>query len=172
MGNGEIDVAIGPFGAREPELTSVVFAHDRMVGVVRDDHPFTRTMPTPEAWAAATHVVVSPSSDVVSAVQGEIRSWKSDARIAFSLPYISVVPYIVENRDTVVTMSRVMALRLQEEKHPIAIIEPPITTPARELKLVWHKEVGESPAQQWLRQRVISLLAILATRWSIKWEHR
>jgi DNA-binding transcriptional LysR family regulator len=172
MTNGELDMAIGPYQTREPELESVLLAYDRMVGVVRAGHPFAKNMPTPQAYAAASHAVVSPWPDLTNAILKEIRQWKDDAKIDYTVPYPFAVPDLVEGRDTVVTMSRVMALRLQEEKFPIAIVEPPIATPERELKLVWHRDVGQAPAQQWLRQRVISLLALLATRWSVKWEHR
>ncbi len=155
---GEWDVAIGRFPTPLEGLHKRRLFDDRIVCLVRRDHPRIGATLTLEGYVAEAHISVETGApdDQPFTVDDVLRSRGLDRRVVSRLENLAMAPFVVAQTDLVCTaplrtiepFARGLGLRM---------LEPPFETPAFELELVWHASVDADPANQWLRELIASL---------------
>lgn len=152
LGTGEIDLLVG----LPPTLPPGCFAEpaftDRLVCIVRRDHPLGRARFTLDAFTRLGHVEValyglSTGVDEALARANRVRT------IALTIAHFATAPFVVLETDLVATIPLRLA-RVFAAKYPLRILAPPLALPRPALRQVWHVRSAEDPGTLLLRQLV------------------
>jgi len=125
---------------------------EKWVCTMRKGHPMVGKSPTLDRYASVEHLLVSAT--------GKRRNWIDDAmadrgrtrRVVYTMPTYGPAPLILETTDLILTCPASVAREF--ERNVGTLVSPcPLETPQamRSVHMVWHKRLGNHPAQQWLR---------------------
>src|SRR2546427_12208410 len=105
LDSGELDVAIGTFGAVGERFGSAAVLEDRFVAVMRRGHPTGRGKLSAEAFGTLPHIEISSSGDDTGFLDRSLVTRGARRRIAVRLPYLSA-GVVLGRSDMVATLSR------------------------------------------------------------------
>ncbi|MEZ5802096.1 MAG: LysR family transcriptional regulator [Rhizobiaceae bacterium] len=145
----EIDMAVSFGLAHGSTILAEPVMQDRMVCVVRRDHPFAASRPSIEAFLAAKHVRVSMSPTDLRFVDDVLVAGDNKRTVALNLPHWLVVPRILHETDLVAVMPERLFLALADDR--LAACELPFASSAFAWSLYWHRRQDRNPAIRWLR---------------------
>jgi DNA-binding transcriptional LysR family regulator len=171
---GELDVAIVPEveGARSERavltaggLVRRTILRDGLVCLLRGDHPaLGRARRAPrlslEAYAAASHIVVSPSGAGPGPVDHALEQRGLHRRVALRIPAFYSALAISEASDLILTAPTSLA-RLVPAGSALVAVAPPLPLPEHGLQLMWHERFSSDPGQRWLREVLVEVAASL-----------
>ncbi len=166
---GEVDVAITPLidktddepaedGA--PGLLRTKLLRDRFACLLRADHPVLggrrRGAPAAlslDAYAALSHVLVSPRGEGRGLVDHALEKHGLRRRIALRIPHFYSALAIVEKSDLVLTAPAALS-RLVPRDLPVVTLRPPLRLPRHTVNLTWHERFSKDDGHAWLRRLV------------------
>lgn len=137
-----VDDAIGP------ELRTQALFRDRLVAVVRNEHPLARGTLTAKRYKEARHVIVSRSGFEEDAVDRPFLPDDLTRRIASAVSGFAAALALARNADLVATVP---------ELHTAALREGMVSQPVPGAKtgftvsMLWHPRLDSDPAHRWLR---------------------
>ena len=151
-GSIDLDIGVGDFAA--PDLRTAVLYHERLVGIVRTDHPLgRRRAPTLAELCEHPHVSASrrgrargPLDDALDAaglrrhVAAVVPTFAAAALMVASGRYVGLIPERL-------AVQHGPALSLRRVPIPVALPEP-------DIRLYWHARLDADPAQRWLRETI------------------
>lgn len=147
--DGTVDLETGVVtGEMGPELRVQALFHDRLIGVVRADHPLSAGEVTPALYAAGNHILVSR--------RGLEREPIDEALEALGL--VRTVVTVVAGFATAVALSRESDLIASvPERHTgnlrcgMYSFPLPVEAPEFTVSMIWHPRLHADPAHRWLR---------------------
>lgn len=146
---GRVDLETGVIEPTSgPELRSQALFRDRLVGVVRQEHPLAHGTVTLEAYLGARHVVVSRSGFDEDAVDAPFLPAGQARRIACAASGFAPALALARFSDLVASVP---------ERHTAALWEGmasfplPVPTQAFTVSMLWHPRLDADPAHRWLR---------------------
>jgi DNA-binding transcriptional LysR family regulator len=165
---GRSDLVIGAFGRTPDRFDCEVLFRDRLVWVLRADHPAAAQPLTIESLAALPHLVVA-AADAADMIQGsvlehgverrvamddnvlsdELAARGLDRVVALTLPDMHSALAIVARSDMATAAPRGLA-QVFGEALGLKTMEPPYPSPPRDIVALWRKD-HDGPALQWLR---------------------
>jgi DNA-binding transcriptional LysR family regulator len=153
LDSGVIDVAVAHLRALPAHLDSMVLLRDPFVMIARRGHPLGCRSPSIEAYAALSHVLVSPRGDTSGAIDRALADFGLKRRIALLVATYLALPAVLTASDLVATVPRRTARQIA------AIAEIEITPLALDLSvpvsMAWHRRAASEPAQVWFRSLLI-----------------
>lgn len=149
---GIVHLYLGVLGQTERALVTKPLFQDRFRVVVRRGHSLSDAMSL-EAYAAASHVLVSPRREAGSVVTRALAELGHARRIAIEVPYFSLVPALLAESELVATLPERLAEHFADE-HPVDLLEPPLALRDIQVGMAWHPTFDADPAQLWLRDVV------------------
>jgi len=111
---------------------------------------------TLKTFIALPHVLVSPWGEKKGVVDQVLTTMQLDRHIALQLPSLLVAPYTLVNTDMLLTMPKLMAIKLAQQEL-LTIFDAPIDVPDYQLNLYWHKLNSSKASHLWLRNIVKEL---------------
>ena len=148
---GDSDLAIGIYGDLPPELKTLPIITDRLVCVVREDHPGVGRRLSLERFVALSHVQVAPRGQPGGYVDEQLK-----ARVCRAVPFFQVALEMTAGSDHVLTISERIARRAAP-RLGLRLLEPPLPLEPFALSLVWHPRFDGDPAHRWLRERFVAV---------------
>jgi DNA-binding transcriptional LysR family regulator len=166
---GRADLVIGSFTELPPGIRRTRLLREDEVIAVRTGHPLTRGRMTQERLLEFPHVVVEPAGTMESATDGfpdEERNGKrvsvesalcefqcgrigSARRATVCLPnFAAAVPFL-QLSDMVAMLPRRSALWAAAHA-PLALLDPPHTSIAVEIEMLWVEGADQDEGLQWL----------------------
>lgn len=150
--SGEADLVIDYQVPDDPELTSERLVDDRLVCLMRHDHPFSRERLTIEDLGRLQHVAPETAVnrfflDVFLKSKGITRN------IVVRAPTVISMPILVENSDLVCTISELLADVIAQPER-LRRFPAPLPDPTFPLFMIWHHTRDSDPANIWLREFV------------------
>jgi DNA-binding transcriptional LysR family regulator len=144
---GELDFAIGRFGAARPGFTCELLFEDPYCIVARQGHPRADGRIDQEAWRDIGHVfAVSPSERASDGTAGESIRWLASA------PHWMTVLLMVAETDAIATVPRRLAER-HAERLGLQVLDPPFEPNVIAVSVLRRAGVADAGAD-WLLQQV------------------
>jgi DNA-binding transcriptional LysR family regulator len=155
MESGDVDLCITGLQNAIPGLHVRPLYTERMVSVVRRNHPGVGARLTLDKFCSLEHIQVSVRGsgfstriDAALAVLGR----KRHARLA--VPHFLLVPEIVARSDMISALPERLARGYAKV---LRILEPPLDIEGFTVGEMWHERNERDPAQQWLREVLLEL---------------
>jgi DNA-binding transcriptional LysR family regulator len=126
---------------------------DRLVTIVRRDHPVVRRKLSLDAFTSLPHAELAlfgrndDAIDVALARCGRARTVK------YALPHFSALPLVVTETDAIATVGQRVALALAHG-HAIRWVETPLPLAPIAIRQVWHERAASDPGVAFLRALV------------------
>lgn len=153
---GTLDCAVGMFPALPRSIHVQGLRTDHYVCVMRRGHPLTQEMDL-DQFAAASHVLVTPSGMDLGAIDGLLSLQGRTRTIVAVVNHFADALRIVAESDllTCVPSGFIDAHRQTTiAQHELTARVLPFETDKLIYKLVWHERLHSHPAHQWFRSLV------------------
>jgi DNA-binding transcriptional LysR family regulator len=154
---GAIDVAVAHLRGLPTAIESQTLLRDPFVVVVRKDHPLTAETLSIEAYAAQSHVLVSPRGDTSGAIDRILVDLGMRRRIALLVATYLALPAALAASDLVATVPSRTARQIAATAE-VAILPLPLDLEAT-VSMAWHRRAASEPAQAWFRSLLIDAAA-------------
>lgn len=145
-----IDMAIGVYSDLAPEMKRRRLFQDRLVCVVRKEHPQVKKRLSLEQYAALFHVQVAPRGRPGGQLDRMLEERGVKRRVARAVPYFLAALLLVSETDYVLTISERIA-RALGERMGLRVLPLPVPMEPYTLSLIWHPRADGDPAQAWMR---------------------
>ena len=148
---GAMDLAIGAlFGEDKAGRYQQRLFTERLVCVVRADHPEVKETISLEQYVELRHALISPRGRKGGMVEDELGKLGLSRRIALTVPHFLVAPLVVAQTDLVLTLAERLA-RTFAGMLPLRIVSLPLHVPGFSTTQFWHERQNQDPAHAWLR---------------------
>jgi DNA-binding transcriptional LysR family regulator len=174
---GRVDAAIGGFARVPDRFAKEPLFEERLVWVMRADHPMANEPLTIDRLCALPHIIIAMAEDAQvvdgsvvdnglerrviwddGSVQREMSAQGKQRIVALTVPDSHSALSIVSRTDMVAFVPRRLALAFQP--FGLKLKDPPYPTLGGEISLVWRKD-QDSAALTWLRSLILSTAAAL-----------
>jgi len=166
--DGRIDIDIGTFRPRDPEIEVVGLFPQALIAVVRAGHPFAARPATARRYAAQAHVDVQRRPGAPSAVDDALAAlgwrgvwcspWRTPARR----------PVVAARGDFVATLSERLA-RAMAPGLGLVVVPLPFLPRGETVVMAWHPRHAADPAHAWLRRQVLRAIAAAGAARGHRW---
>jgi DNA-binding transcriptional LysR family regulator len=151
--DGRVDLDIGPFRPREPEIEVVDLFPQALIAVVRAGHPFAARPATARRYAAQAHVDVQRRAGAPSAVDDALAALGLARRVVLTVAHASAAPVVAARGDFVATLSERLA-RAMAPGLGLTLVPLPFLPRGEAVVMAWHPRNAADPAHAWLRRQV------------------
>jgi len=158
--NGTLDLAIGYFpDARylPPGLVMEPLSQEGNVVIARRGHPMWRRRLTVERFAKLDHAAVIYRNQLWGLIDNELASRGRRRRLRLALPHCLSVLHAVASSDLVACIQESVVEEFGKDLNLRSCPEP-LGLPPFVLRMVWHRQRDNDPAQVWLRKLIVSKL--------------
>ena len=171
LDTGRVDLAISAYGRVPERLGLHVLLRDRLVWVLRADHPLAQGLLTLDRLATLPHLVRAVTDERTEAMDGMIVEHGLERRVAqdgdgalidalagigrqrqvrLTVPSTHAALAVVGETDLAALVPWRMAVA-SAEHYRLRWMEPPYPGPETQLSMIWHLGHGSDPALKWLR---------------------
>ena len=137
--------------ATAPELRAQALFRDRLVAVVRMEHPLARGRLTAKRYAEARHVIVSRSGFEEDSVDQPFLPGGLPRRIASMVSGFAAALSLAKKADLVATVPERHTAVLRQGMVTMPV---PVPTAGFTVSMLWHPRLDGDPAHRWLRSVV------------------
>ncbi|MEV0320156.1 LysR family transcriptional regulator [Streptomyces sp. NPDC050658] len=153
---GIADLEVGVIDTVAPEVRIERLHDDRMLGVVRPEHPLLQGELTPERFAAADHLTVSRRGRLHGPLDAALAELGLERRVVGGVSTFPASLFILLRTD-LVGLSTGWTRPLTDTLG-LTTFTIPLPLPPLPLALAWHPRHDADPAHEWLRGCVRDLL--------------
>lgn len=152
---GEVDLCVtgllnAPAGLHQQPLYA-----ERMVCVVRRNHPDVGARLTLEEFCSLEHIIVSVRGSGFSArIDDALAKLGRKRRARLAVPHFLLVPEIVARSDMISALPERLA---RGHANKLRIFELPLQLEGFTVGQIWHERNQREPAQLWLRELLLGL---------------
>jgi DNA-binding transcriptional LysR family regulator len=144
-----IDLETGVIdGTTGPELRAQALFRDRLVGVVRLEHPLCTGAMTARRYAVGRHVGVSRQGLDRGPIDETLEQAGAKREIATFVGGFATAVAVARGSDLIATVPEGHTAGLRVGMHTFAL---PVATPDFVVSLLWHPRLDADPAHRWLR---------------------
>jgi len=155
METGEVDLCITGLRNAPPGLHERALYAERIVSVVRRNHPRVGAQLTLDTFCSLEHIMVSVRGSGFSARIDEALAALGRTRHArLAVPHFLLVPEIVARSDMISALPERLA---RGYANMLRLYEPPVKMDGFTVGQIWHERNQREPAQVWLRDVVLML---------------
>ncbi len=151
--DGRVDLDIGLFRPREPEIEVVDLFPQALIAVVRAGHPFAARPATARRYAAQSHVDVQRRAGSPSTVDDALAGLGLARRVVLTVAHASAAPVVAARTDFVATLSERLA-RAMAPGLGLALVPLTFLPRGETVVMAWHPRHAADPAHAWLRRQV------------------
>lgn len=149
--SGQIDLAVGFFGAMSKQIHHRRLLRERFVYVARQGHPIVKSKLEREQLRMLPHVVGGPEGmQHAASVEKVLSGARVKAHVALRVHSMLCIGPVVSGSDLVGLMPSNLAVVVADHI-PLQIVEPPVQFPGFDVAMIWHDRFHRDPASEWLR---------------------
>jgi DNA-binding transcriptional LysR family regulator len=156
---GTLDLALGRAPAVPEGLRRKLLFRDRVVFIVRRDHPLKRAAWTLDDYTSVSHIEALPleGPTMVDTLLGRK---KHRRRVVVTVPHFLSAPFVVLETDCAFTLAQRIAVPLARDL-PLRVLEVPFDAPDFVVQAHWHERFQSDAAHAWLRRMVAETASAL-----------
>jgi len=158
LDRGEVDVALGVF-PKPPERAVVTrLFEERFVGLARVGHPaVVDGRIDAQSFAYLPHALVTTRRDTSGSLDEALAATGLRRRVALTLPFVMVLPSVLEGSDLVAALPSRLADRVLAGAR-IQCFELPVETKPWTVSMLWPASARTDQATAWLRGAIAACL--------------
>jgi DNA-binding transcriptional LysR family regulator len=156
--NGTLDLAIGYFPDTRylaPGLFMEPLSQEGNVVIARRGHPMWKRRLTLERFTKLDHAAVIYRNQLWGLIDNELASRGMRRRLRLALPHCLSVLHAVASSDLVACIQESVLEEFGKHLNLRSCPEP-LGLPPFVLRMVWHRQRDNDPAQVWLRKLIVS----------------
>ena len=157
LASGRIDVAADVLISHDDSICHQKLQEDRLVCLLRQDHPLGNEALTLESYLGLKHVLVSSRERGPGYEDIELSRHGFSREIGLRTQHYYSAGLVVSETDMVMTVPAHFASSLCASV-PLQTREYPIPMPPMEVYLYWHRNMDRDPANRWLRELIYRLI--------------
>ena len=155
LAGGEVDLCVTGLQNAPAGLHTRPLYTERIVAVVRRNHPGIGAELSLDTFCSMEHLLVSVRGGGFSARIDEVlASLGRKRRVRLAVPHFLLVPEIVARSDMISALPERLA---RGHAKTLRILEPPLEIEGFTVGEIWHERNQREPAQQWLRDVLLDL---------------
>lgn len=155
---GEADLAIGVFHGLPPEVRIRKLFEERLVCVVRDDHPGVRQRLSVEQYTAMRHIQVAPRGRPGGLVDDVLARKGRSRQVVRQVPFFFAGLVLASRSDYVLTLPRRLAVAMAA-RFGLRILALPLGLGRYAVSQIWHPRHDADAGHRWLRGRIVAACA-------------
>lgn len=148
---GRIDLDIGSFRSRDPEVEVAELSRQTQVGAVQSGHPLANGTPSAARYAAEAHVAVARRPGEPSPVDDALAALSLHRRVALSVPS-SYAALVIAARSPLVATATERIARVMAPGLGLTVFALPFELAPEVMLMAWHPRQSAEPAHRWLRE--------------------
>ena len=148
--SGEADLVVGVIFDETAGFYRQALFRDRLVCVVRKDHPRVSSTLDLELYLELAHVLIAPRGKRGGIVDDELEHTGRSRRVALRLPHYLAASHVVAETDLCLTVAERVA-RMACKNFGLRQFDVPLVLPEMVVAQFWHARDHEDPAHVWLR---------------------
>ncbi|HEX6347427.1 LysR family transcriptional regulator [Umezawaea sp.] len=157
---GHVDLETSSDEPELPEISRELVGRDRLVVLLRADHPLTARPLTPEAYAAAEHITVSRRGRLRDPVDDVLEGTGLRRAVVAAAPTTLAAVRLVHRTDLLTVVAERTSRALVADLGLVAL-PLPVAMPDVPLYLAWHQRYDGDHAHVWLRGLALAALRAL-----------
>ena len=106
-----------------------------------------------DRYLSSKHLRVAPAGTPVAPVDRTLSQLNLEREIFARIDLITMAPLILKNSDLLLTLPSKTAQRMAKS-YNFSISELPLDLEKRQTKLLWHKELTNHPAYEWIKKQI------------------
>jgi DNA-binding transcriptional LysR family regulator len=106
-------------------------------------------------FLAYPHLSLRPSANAQSRVDIALAKIGKRRRVALTAPHFMVAPYLIPGTDLIACVAERLARKLAPELG-LVLAEAPVSLPAHNACLAWHRRFDQDRGHMWLREIIIA----------------
>ena len=166
--HGRVDLEIGATTPDLPEIRTETVGHDRLVVVLRGDHPYAGGLDL-EAYAAQPHLLVSRRGRLSDPVDDLLAAHGVHRRVLAAVGTTAAALHVAGHSDAVVTVPEVMCRPLIAAFGlAVAPLPEPLRLPPVPIVGNWHQRYDTDTGHAWLRDRAREALRSILGETSLR----
>ncbi|MFL1404356.1 LysR family transcriptional regulator [Marinobacter sp. M1N3S26] len=155
---GKVDFAVDVLLPVSDQTAHERLRKDRLVVLVRKDHPLAAEPLTMENYLSARHILVSSRSEGPGVEDFELSRLGLQRQIRLRCQHFYAACQVVETSDLLLTMPEAYARQIAT-RSDTRILNPPEGLPDVDAHLYWHRAYEKEPALIWLREQFHAVVA-------------
>jgi DNA-binding transcriptional LysR family regulator len=154
LDSNDIDFAIGRFEMVSTRFESVDLYTEKYVCMMNSDHPLAKDEKLSiEQYLSSKHLRVAPAGTPVAPIDRSLSQLNLEREIFARIDLVTMAPLILKNSDLILTLPSKTAQRMAKN-YNFSIAELPIGLEQRQTKLLWHRELTNHPAYDWIKSQI------------------
>ena len=154
LDSNDIDFAIGRFEMVSTRFESVDLYTEKYVCMMNSDHPLAKDEKLSiEQYLSSKHLRVAPAGTPVAPIDRSLSQLNLEREIFARIDLVTMAPLILKNSDLILTLPSKTAQRMAKN-YNFSIAELPIGLEQRQTKLLWHRELTNHPAYDWIKGQI------------------
>ena len=154
LDSNDIDFAIGRFEMVSTRFESVDLYTEKYVCMMNSNHPLAKDEKLSiEQYLSSKHLRVAPAGTPVAPIDRSLSQLNLEREIFARIDLVTMAPLILKNSDLILTLPSKTAQRMAKN-YDFSISELPIGLEQRQTKLLWHKELTNHPAYDWIKSQI------------------
>ena len=154
LDSNDIDFAIGRFEMVSTRFESVDLYTEKYVCMMNSDHPLAKDEKLSiEQYLSSKHLRVAPAGTPVAPIDRSLSQLNLEREIFARIDLVTMAPLILKNSDLILTLPSKTAYRMAKN-YNFSIAELPIGLEQRQTKLLWHRELTNHPAYDWIKSQI------------------
>jgi len=155
MESGDVDLCVTGLQNAPAGLHVRPLYAERIVSVVRRNHPGVGARLTLDKFCSLEHIQVSVrGSGFSNRIDEALTALGRKRRARLSVPHFLLIPEIVARSDMISALPERLALGYAKK---LRLFEPPLEIQGFTVGEIWHERNQRDPAQQWLRDLLLEL---------------
>jgi DNA-binding transcriptional LysR family regulator len=148
-----IDIALGVFPNHASWHHRQVLFHENYVCVSSKHNSKIQVPVTLEEYLAASHLLVSPTEDMIGRVDYVLAEQNLKRQIALSVPHFLIAPFVIANTNLIATLAERVATTYSDVLD-LCIQPLPLDVAGFSFQMLWHTKNNNDPAHLWLRAMI------------------
>lgn len=145
----QIDLALGYFWELASEFIQEDLYEENYMVVARQGHPLMTAALTPDQYANARHIVVSPKGDLSGTVDTSLAAVGLTREVVVAMPLFLPALAIVAKTDLIATVPSSLASEMAS-KFELAVCPPPVAIRPFTISAVRHRRDLRNPLLDWV----------------------